>query len=285
MSCVALLSSKGSPGVTSLTVALCLLWGEAAAGRSAIAVDADPAGGDIAAGVLAGAAPATSGMLALATSREQDALRAVSEAAIPLRPDGTARVIPGVPDSARAPALNLAWDHLDRALPELDVSSVDVLIDCGRVDTPTLLPPWVEGADLAVMVVRSTLPAVASGRRFVDAWRGGARTDFGSRPAGPPVPPPLRLVVVDIPGGYGATEVSKVLDVGLLAVIPHDPVGARAFSDGDRVRRGAHRSALHRQVRGLGARIAQELGSAATTAGSARVLRSGAAGPVGQVSA
>ena len=56
MATFTVLSAKGSPGVSTLAVGLALAWAGAAPGRKALAVDADPIGGDFAAGVLGGAA-------------------------------------------------------------------------------------------------------------------------------------------------------------------------------------------------------------------------------------
>ena len=69
MAIISLLSAKGSPGVTTSVVALTMAWTSAHGGRSAVAVDADPIGGDTAAGILGGTVPSGAGILALATAR------------------------------------------------------------------------------------------------------------------------------------------------------------------------------------------------------------------------
>ena len=129
MATISPLSAKGSPGVTTLTVALTMAWSTVHSGRRALAVDADPIGGDTAAGVLRGAVPTSAGILALATARGVDAHEALDSACVHLRADGSARVLPGVPDGARAAALPLAWDVLADLGADLHQSGTDVLVD------------------------------------------------------------------------------------------------------------------------------------------------------------
>ena len=112
MATISLLSAKGSPGVTTLTVALTMAWSTVHSGRRALAVDADPIGGDTAAGVLRGAVPTSAGILALATARGVDAHEALDSACVHLRADGSARVLPGVPDGRVPPPFHspgMSW--------------------------------------------------------------------------------------------------------------------------------------------------------------------------------
>lgn len=244
---VTLMSAKGSPGVSSLTIGLALAWPVSNPGRSVLAVDADPAGGDFAAGILGGALPAGSGMIPLATARGMDPAEAVSSAAVHLREDGSARLIAGVPDSSRAGALVLAWDRLVAARPGLDESRTDLLVDAGRVDLARAPSPWVVEADLSLLVVRPTLPAVTAAHRFVLGW---TKLAEGRRT------PPLELVIVDAPSPYRPGEVAAAVGVPCRAVVPFDPPRARAHSEGISGGRSFGRSGYARAIVGL----AQALG-------------------------
>jgi hypothetical protein len=242
MATVTLVSAKGSPGASTLTIGMSLAWSIVAPGRSALAVDADPAGGDFAAGVLGGVLPAGSGMIPLATARGVPAVEAVGAAAVHLREDGTARLIAGVPDPARAAALELAWDTLAAARPDLDRADEDLIVDAGRVDLSRPPAPWMIDCDLALLVVRPTLPAVTAAHRFARTWRtGGAAT----------AATPLELVVVDSPSPYAVGEVADAVGLECRGVLPYEPVHARVHSDGIDPTRGFARSGYARALTGL----------------------------------
>jgi hypothetical protein len=243
---ISLLSAKGSPGVTTATVALTMAWSTAHPSRSALAVDADPIGGDTAAGVLRGAVPFSSGILPLATARGLDAYDALDSASVHLRADGSARVLPGVPDEARAAALPLAWDILAQLRGDMHHSGADVLVDAGRVDRAGLHAAWLADSDLAILVVRPSLAAVMAAHRFAAAW--------------PLAGVPLHLLVIDADSPYRAAEVGEAVGVPLLGVIAFDAAGARVHSDGANPGRGFERSEYARTVR----RTAGDLGALAT---------------------
>lgn len=245
MATISLLSAKGSPGVTTAAVALTMAWAGAHHGRSALALDADPIGGDTAAGVLGGAAHPGAGVLALATARGVDANDALDSASVHLRADGSARLVPGIPDAARAAALPLAWDVLAELRTDLHRAGCDVLVDAGRVGSVGPEAPWLSDSDLTLLVVRPSLPAVLAAHRFADAW---------SLPA-----VPLHLLVVDAPSPYRPSEVATAVGMPLGGVLPFDPDQARVHSDGSPAPRGFDRSEYVRGVR----RAAADLGALA----------------------
>lgn len=253
MSIISLLSAKGSPGVTTATVALALAWRESNPGRSAIAVDSDPIGGDTAAGVLRGALANTAGLMSIAVARSADAMGAVAAAAVDLRSDRAARLLPGVPDEARSGALDLAWEALGSAAPALDAARTDLIVDAGRVSRAALQAPWLAGSDLAVLLVRPTLPAVTAAHRFAVAW--------------PLAAVPLHLVVVDAPSPYRPDTVAEAVGIPLLGSVAFDPVHARVHSEGATPGRGFVRSAYARSLR----QLASDAGSC--VAGPANPIR------------
>lgn len=246
MSIVCLISAKGSPGVTATTLGLAVAWPRAAPGRRCLAIDADPNGGDTSAGFLRGSAPVQIGMLALATSRGLPALDAIDAAATSLDDEGLARLIPGVPDAARAGALSLAWERVAECATELESAGIDVLVDAGRHDLTRPAAPWLVQADVVVLVVRPTLPAVAAANRVATSW---------SAPDSPTRAVPLRVLVVESPSPYRASEVAAAVGVPLLGVLPQAPEHARVYADGHPPGRGFSRSSY---LRGLG-RVARDL--------------------------
>ena len=245
MATISLLSAKGSPGVTTTTVALTMAWSTVHPGRRALAVDADPIGGDTAAGVLRGAVPTSAGVLPLATSRGIDAHDALDSACVLLRADGSARVLPGVPDEARSAAIPLAWDVLADLRADLHHAGTDVLVDAGRVDRAALGATWLADSDLTVLLVRPSLAAVMAAHRFAADW--------------PLAGVPLHLVVVDAESPYGPAEVGKAVGAPLLGVLAFDPVSARVHSEGANPARGFERSEYARTVR----RVASDVGALA----------------------
>jgi MinD-like ATPase involved in chromosome partitioning or flagellar assembly len=262
-----LLSAKGSPGVSTLTVGLALAWRAALPGRSALAVDADPAGGDFAAGVLGGALPAGSRVIPLATTRGAKPVDAVAGAAVHLAPDGSAQLLAGVPDSTRAGALVLAWDILTAARPDLADQGRDLLVDAGRVDLSRSAAPWLVSTDLALLVLRPTLPAVAAAHRFVARW---------SAPGAETAATPLEILIVSAPSPYREREVAAAVGAPCRAVIPFDPAHARVHSEGVAPMRGFARSGYARALVGLVGGLGAEHGLPADGASQRGDYRPGA---------
>jgi MinD-like ATPase involved in chromosome partitioning or flagellar assembly len=245
MAIISLLSAKGAPGVTTTTVALTMAWTSAHPGRRALAVDADPIGGDMSAGVLRGAVPSCAGVLPLATARGIDPQDALDAACVHMRADGSARLLPGVPDQARAAALPLAWDVLADQRADLHHDRTDLLVDAGRVDRAGIGCAWLADCDLAVLVVRPTLPAVVAAHRFVETW--------------PASGVPLHLLVVKAESPYGVAEVGEAVGLPVLGAVAFDPTAARVHSEGANPGRGFERSEYARSLR----RLAQDLGNRA----------------------
>ncbi len=245
---ISFLSAKGSPGVTTSVVALACAWAWAHPGRTALAIDADPVGGDAAAGVLRGEVPPGAGVLSLATSRGLGWREAIRTAAVPLGSGDSARIVPGVPDAARAPALALAWSVLADHRAELHSENFDVLVDAGRMAIPGRQPgssgghaavenasPWLSDSDFAVVVVRPGLPGVLAAHRLAVDW---PLTDV-----------PLQLLVANAPSPYHPREVARAVGLPLLGVLPYDPAAARVYSDGAPLPRGFGRGGYVRGVR------------------------------------
>jgi MinD-like ATPase involved in chromosome partitioning or flagellar assembly len=231
MAVYAFVSAKGSPGVTTTVVALSRAWQRATA-RRVLALDLDPSGGDVAAGVLLGSPPAGVGVLALATHRSDQPVEALAGAAVDLTGEGSL-LVPGVPDVARAGAIPLAWDVVVAALPELAAEQTDVLVDGGRLAGAVTQPVWTAEADHVVMLVRPTLPAVTAAHRQVSSM---------------PSQLPLGVVVIEAPSPYSAREVERAVERPLRGVLPFDPRSAAVHSEGARPDRNHAKHSYARAV-------------------------------------
>src|SRR5581483_3104341 len=145
VSLVVLLSAKGSPGVTTAAVALAAGW---PADRSAVVVEADVAGGDLAATCGLAIDPGL-GSLASAGRHgfDSDTLLAHSQ----ILPCGIRAVVGPPSDSEAAAALEALRTNLE---PALASSPIDVLADCGRFSSDETLETLLAHADLGLIVTR-----------------------------------------------------------------------------------------------------------------------------------
>ena len=236
MTLIVLCSAKGSPGVTTTALALGLTWPVEADGR-VLVVDADPAGADIASGYLQGAAGP--GLIGVATNRSANVVDAVAENAVALDASGTRLVVPGSPGSWRG--LSPVWSRLrDLADARSDEGLWDVIVDAGRANA-TDASPVLERADLVVLVVGSSLRAVAAARPVAARLR-------ETRTAQQRVPDSIVLLVVGERRPYPASEVATAVGLRALACIAWDPGAAAVLSDGARPSGRFIRSALMRSA-------------------------------------
>jgi hypothetical protein len=227
-------SAKGSPGVTTSLLALALTWP-----REALFVEADPAGGDIRAGLLQAQTPPGRDLLGLAlASRRGDPDAA--EHAIALH-DDRLWVVPGLTDPAQREAVLPVWP---RVVSALMATRRDVLVDAGRLDSPAVLVPAAEPA----VVLLAVAPTLAGVDRAYPASTGPGVARIGL------------LVVGD--GPYPAGELAKALDTSVLGVLPADPGAARTLASGH----VPWRSPLLRAARDLAPELAALLRPAADLA-------------------
>jgi hypothetical protein len=230
---VAVCSLKGSPGVTTFSVALAARWpGEA----RCVLIECDPSGGDIATRFSLASSP---GLVSLAAAaRHSTEARLLWQHTQPL-PGGLPVVAapPGA-DHARAALAALAPVHasddgvLQRAAGEPDVV---VIADCGRVDPGSVVLPIVRSADVLLVLSRAhadDLAHVATRLNTVSRWSAH----------------PGLLLVGE---GYSTAEVSRELGVPAMGRIPEDRRGAAVLCGRPGRRRGPSRSALGRTARSV----------------------------------
>jgi MinD-like ATPase involved in chromosome partitioning or flagellar assembly len=200
---VALLSAKGSPGVT--TAALCLA---AQAGPAALVVEVDPAGGDL----ECWATPRRglhqeAGLVGLATGvgpRVSDAeLRGYAVEVVP----GVAAITAPTSWSAMSAVLARCGDRLGSVLA---LGGGLVFADLGRWLPSAPLGGLLWAADAVLVVCRPTLESIEHARGLV-------------APGGPVDGAPGAVGVVVVGGPYGPAEIADALRVPVVGLLPWDP--------------------------------------------------------------
>jgi MinD-like ATPase involved in chromosome partitioning or flagellar assembly len=149
MSVLALASAKGAPGVTTAAVALGAVWP-----RRVLLVEADPAGGDLAARFHLPPEPnlVSLGMVARRGQLTPEQVWGHTQRL----PRGLA-VLTGLRAGDQARGLGRLWSLLPQALPQLDA---DVLVDCGRLAADTPTEDLVRRAEVVVLLARPTVEGV-----------------------------------------------------------------------------------------------------------------------------
>ncbi len=215
---IALCSVKGSPGVTTVALALAAHWPDAENTRRLVA-EVDPSGGDLAARL--GLSP-TPGLATLAAAARRPRIAAVVwEHTQTLT--GGARVLVAPPGDfhARAALHILAGAPGDGLLAAAAREpGVVVLADCGRVDPGSPAEAIARRAALLILVTGTGLDALAhSAARLQDLARWAPRSGL--------------LLTGD---GYLTRDVERELGVPAIGRIPHEPAAA-AVLNGRRPRR------------------------------------------------
>lgn len=245
MTGVAVVAGKAAPGATTVAVALTLAWP-----RPVLLVDADPAGGDVTAGLLPGRAGTESGLLSWAVSCRHlpamEATAAMADHSLALPEAGDAWVMPGLQSAAQAATLSGgAWGRLAQAVERApSVLSRDVVVDGGRLGDGSCWPV-IAACELVLLVVRPTARSVQGARAASELLR----QRLGDLDA-------VQLVVNGA-GPYRAADVAAALGLERAHVTPADSRAAAALVDGSVATvRGLARSKLVRAAGQLSERIA-----------------------------
>lgn len=242
MAVVALCSASGAPGVSTTCLGLALAWP-----RPVLLVEADPRGTQaLMTGWFQGARTYDAGLVELALSplATADALRDVAR-----RIEGTdVRFVAGLRSPAQAPVLRGVWEPLADALAELDATGTDVLVDAGALGYPGSPDPLLTSADLTLLTVQSSLPALGGAR----AWAQEAGQNDLWRQAGVAVVGPGRP--------YTAREVSEALGLPVVTHVAWDPDGAAVYHQGSAMPRRFEASAYLRSLRAAVSTIVSAVG-------------------------
>ncbi|MPZ94086.1 MAG: hypothetical protein GEU96_04035 [Propionibacteriales bacterium] len=262
---IALCGDKGSPGVTTTAVALASAWA-----RQAIAVEANPGGGDLAIRIHPGgsALPETPTVLSVATAaraeREQDPVATHAHAL-----NSTTAVVPGAvlaEQMANIGDLSPLTDALMRC-------ASPVFVDVGHLHSSSPMLGVAARADLVIAVGR---PDTSSVIRLRERLIRVAPDLAHLRGAAPRLLPLLVTTsrhgapdVADLRGILAETPVKPfVVDCGFLA---HDPSGVRRLEAGDEPGGRLSRTDLLRTARAVTSRIESLAGSSATAPKSSMV--------------
>ena len=254
MAIMLLTSCSGSPGVTTLGVGLALAWP-----RSVVLADCDPgAHQSVLAGFLAGQSADGKGLLRVAEAhRDRRALReVVLDQCLALSADDqqSRLFLPGFARPGSAALFSGVWADLAEALDRLDDAGIDVIIDTGRLTSSGLPVALTEHAALTALVLSSGLRSVVSARVHVPPLRDQVRLrsqqSFG-------------LIVVGEDRPYSSREISRALDVPVVAGLPYDPTPAGHLSDGRARPRKFDSSPLAKSLHTTAALLAARLSDSA----------------------
>jgi hypothetical protein len=249
MTVVVLASVKGSPGVTTTALALASWWP-----RPVLVMEADPAGGDLAARL---GLPEEPGLVGLAASLRRDLRGGTSDEdlmegylqAAPVRTESERVELVTAPAGFRQATAAVGLLPGLASLPT--PGRADLLLDLGRLartshpEGPSTSQSLIEAADLVVWVSRPQLADLAHLAAATEH-----RLDSGPEP----------LVVLTGGGPYPADEVGAALAVTVLGTLPADPSGVAALWAGGG-RTWAH-SAFGRATRYLATVLAELVGAA-----------------------
>lgn len=205
---IALTSLKGSPGVTTFTVALAANWPVAV---RRLVMECDPAGGDLAQRFGLASSP---GLLSLAAAARQPVGADVVWRHTQVLA-GQLPVVAGPAGGRQAHAalgtVAAAGSPLYRAARE---PGALVFADCGRMDPGSPAEPLVRQADVLLLVSGTYSDGLAH-----LAARLHELAQVSARPS---------LVLAG--RGHPTNEIERELGVPVVARIPHDPAAARSLT-------------------------------------------------------
>lgn len=205
---VAVCSVKGSPGVTTLALMLAARWPDPEA--ACLVVEADPAGGDVAARF---ALPATPGLVSLAAAARRDTGQDLVWRHTQALPGGLQVVTAPVgADQARAALTTLDDGDALRLAGAADQTVV--VVDCGRVDPGSPALPLVGAADRVLVLARA---------HAADLAHVAARLPVITRAA-------RQVQVLLLGREHSPAEVERELGVTVQGVVPDDRRGASAVT-------------------------------------------------------
>lgn len=219
---IVLASANGSPGVTTAALGLAMAWP-----RPTVLIDADPTGARaIPAGWFRGGRlPGAGGtILDLAAAHRRGALAEELPRLLTPVPDTHIALLNGTARPSQARGLGDLWAPLAATCKGLQRTGQDVIVDAGRLGLDGSPVPLLAAADLALLVTRSTIPALVAAA----AWAPALLEIF---PAAD-VDGSLGALVVGPGRPFTAAEVARTLQIPAVASLAWDPPSAQVFSDG-----------------------------------------------------
>lgn len=290
MALVVVFSAGGSPGVSTTALALAFAWH-----RPVLLVDADPsAASAVFAGYLRGTQVPGGGLVRLALAqRDGELAEALPHETLVLDPPphhqprgttvaaaaGSVWFLPGIRDHRQAPSVVALWEPLAVQLRAMDRRGQDVIVDAGRLGLAGSPRELILGADLALLVTGTSLPALAAARSYADMLR----EDFAAVGGGHRVGIlavderrrwPLQADAVPQVRPYTPRQIEKALRLSVVTTLPWVPEAAEVYSHGARPPRKFAGSTLVASYRAAAGAITGHVAArhdasvrAATTAG------------------
>lgn len=240
-------SGKAAPGVTTSTWALGLAWP-----RAVLVADCDPAGGDMAPGLLAGRVTTEHGLLSWSTSARRGiaagpAATMFAQHVVELPERREVWFMPGFTNATQGMSFtDDSWERLASALERSwPCTGRDAVVDAGRLVGERGNWPVLRVADRVLLVVR---PSVRSVHAAQDAAT-KLRYELGDLDR-------VSALVIGS-GPYTAAEVSSALQMSLGGTFPDDRPVASMLSDGasGSLAKAMKRSPLMKAAAGLGERL------------------------------
>jgi MinD-like ATPase involved in chromosome partitioning or flagellar assembly len=218
-SAIALVSAKGSPGVTTTALLLAAVWP-----GGATLLEADPAGGDLRtqfSDPTGQPLRADRGVVSLLTAQAHDDVDDLIDeltAHSQLLPGGLPVVL-GPSNASQVEALRPQWSQLAHALRRHATVQHVVVIDAGRLGDPSSLAltlPLLRTCAATIVVARGTVTSLSHARDLL-----GLLSRVG-------IPTRLLLIAdardsLDVADAVGLTP-------GRLHVLPDDPISAAALT-------------------------------------------------------
>jgi hypothetical protein len=234
MALIVLTSATGSPGVTTSALGLAMSWH-----RPVILIDADPAGAAaVQAGYFRGADLGHDATLVdLLVSHRDGTLATDLPRMLMTIPDTGVQFLPGLLTHTQAASLAPVWGPLGFALRNLDVTGSDVIIDAGRLGLVGSPVPLIYGADLTLLVTRSTLPALRGAAPWAETLRESATNHSG-------VTTSLGVLLIAPGHPYSARDTARTLGMPVVATLTEDRIAANVLSLGATRPRRWDRSSL-----------------------------------------
>lgn len=244
MPVVALVSAKGSPGVTTAAAALtAAAHSPEAPATGGVLVELDPSGGDVE--ILTGAHGGEPSLLAAAADlRRRRSGEVLAGHAVEPAPGVRALVAP-LPAKAAGRAVETVGCGL---ASELASAAGWVLVDAGRWDEHQRTANRLRDGDAVAVVCRSTAPSIGHTRDVVPSLRAQC-------------PQVAVLLIGEAP--YGRAEAAEVFDIAVLGPLAWDMHGVSALWARRVTSRWLTRTALGRSAR----KVLGELGEFVDAAG------------------
>lgn len=229
MTVVALCSAKHSPGATTFALALACAATEVDQ-PVPLVVEADPAGGDLAAHL---GLPVSPGLVGLAAAFRHEGSRPHVYSHAQLLPAGGCGVL-GPLDAIQAQgAVDTLADRLPAALAHTGSVS---LVDCGRWSLTSPANRLLRGVDMTLLILRPDVAGIEHARAQVPPLRMATAGRLAA------------VVIGERP--YTPTEVEAALNLPVVGVVPHDRRSVEALRGMTSVR-VARRCAVVRAARSL----------------------------------